>query len=70
MSYQAIGQLVDKWMTDGEFRKNLRNNPAEAVKKCGVNLTSDEWAAVKQIDWSQSDEDLKARLNKFGVPFL
>lgn len=64
MSYQAMGQLIDKWMTDGEFRKLLRDNQEEAVRKCGVTLSPDEWAALKKIDWSQSDEQLKSRINK------
>lgn len=64
MSYATMGQLIDKWMTDGEFRKNFRKDPEEAVKRCGVTLSPDEWTAVKQIDWSQSDEQLKTRINK------
>ena len=67
MSYQAMGQLIDKWMTDGEFRKNLRQDPAGTIKKCGLTLSAEDWTALKQIDWSQSDEQLKSRINKaFG----
>lgn len=39
MSYSNIGQLVDKWINDGEFRKNLRNDPEGTIKKSGVNLS-------------------------------
>ena len=67
MSYQTVGQLVDTWMTDGEFRKKFRNDAEQAVRETGVSLTAEEWAAFKQIDWSQSDEKLKSRINKlFG----
>ena len=64
MSYQSMGQLIDKWMTDTEFRKNLRQDPAGTIKKSGVTLSPEEWVILKQIDWNQPDESLKARLNK------
>lgn len=67
MSYQAMGQLVDQWILNAEFRKNLRNDPEGTIKKSGVNLSADEWAAVKKIDWKQSDEELKSRVNKAFV---
>lgn len=67
MSYQSMGQLIDKWMTDGEFRKNLRKDPEGTFKRSGLTLSQDEWTAIKQIDWKQSDEQLKSRINKlFG----
>lgn len=64
MSYQAIGQLVDKWMTDGEFRKNLRKDPEGTLKRSGVSLSQEEWAAFKSIDWNQTDDQLRTRINR------
>lgn len=63
MSRQEVGKLIDHWLTDEGFRKNLRNNPEESVKKLGVKLSKEEWNAFRKIDWMLSDEDLKARIN-------
>lgn len=63
MSRQAIGQLIDRWLNDPEFRKKVRQDPEGAVKMSGVALAADELAAVKKIDWKLSDEELTKRAN-------
>lgn len=64
MSYEAVGKLVDKWMTDAAFREAVRKNPKEAVRGTGVALTQEEWQALEQMDWNVSDEELKIRVSK------
>lgn len=64
MSYEQVGRLVDKWVNDQEFRKQLKANPQEAIKKSGVSLAPEEWAALKKIDWSKSDQELQALISK------
>jgi predicted ribosomally synthesized peptide with nif11-like leader len=61
MSRQAIEALVEKWMEDSAFRSAVRQDPAAAIRATGLELTSDEWAAVQNIDWSLSDEELTTR---------
>ncbi|MBI5630152.1 MAG: hypothetical protein HY921_04620 [Elusimicrobia bacterium] len=69
MSRQAIEQLLDRWIHDDHFRAELRKDPESTIRKTGADLSSEEWSAVKQIDWSLPDEELKARANK-AVPTL
>lgn len=64
MSYEQVGKLVDKWINDQEFRKQLKSNLQEAVKKSGVSLTQEEWTALKKIDWNKSDQDLQSLISK------
>ena len=64
MGMQEVGQLIDKWINDKNFREALRKDPKIAVQKSGVKLSSEEWDLFKNVDWSLSDEELKARINK------
>ena len=65
MSREAIGELVDRWMNDPAFRAAVRQDPEEAVRGTGVELTEDEWAAIRSVDWSLSDEELLSRATKY-----
>lgn len=64
MSREAVKTLMDKWMNDPAFRDELRKDPEAAVRRTGVELEPDEWAAVRVIDWNTSDEELASRANK------
>ncbi len=64
MSRSGVEILLDRWESDREFRAALRRDPEEAVKASGVSLSDDERAALKAIDWSQTDEQLSARASK------
>lgn len=67
MSYSDIGKLIDRWLADTDFRAAVRKSPEDAVKKAGVNLSTDEWAAFRHVDWSLTDEQLRERASKlFG----
>jgi predicted ribosomally synthesized peptide with nif11-like leader len=61
MSREAIETLVEKWMEDTSFRSAVRQDAAAAIRATGLELTTEEWAAVQNIDWSLSDEELSAR---------
>jgi len=63
MSRESIEVLVEKWMEDPEFRAAVRKDPEGTVRSTGVELTADEWSAVRNFDWSLSDEELTARAN-------
>ncbi len=65
MSYETIGKLVDRWVDDKEFRKQVRHNAEMAVRESGIPLTPDEWAVLHKIDWHSSDEQLQERISKF-----
>jgi hypothetical protein len=66
MSQSGVEILLDRWENDTAFRAALRADAAAAVKASGVNLSDDEWAALRAIDWSQNDEALSARASKAG----
>lgn len=67
MRYEVIGQLVDRWMGDAVFRAALRKDLAAAVRGAGLRLQDDELAALRGIDWGQSDDTLRERMMKFFV---
>lgn len=67
MSYESIGKLVDRWIEDKEFRKQVRLDAERAVRDSGIPLAPDEWAVMHKIDWKMSDEDLQGRISKLFV---
>jgi len=64
MSRDAIGELVDRWINEPAFRADVRQDPEGAVRRSGIQLNDDEMAALRNIDWSLPDEELRSRLNK------
>jgi hypothetical protein len=64
MSREAVEQVMDAWMSDVGFRRRLRADPDGAVRSLGVTLDADERAALHNVDWSLSDEELQARMSK------
>ena len=65
MSRESVEKLMDRWASDTTFRAEVRKDPEGAVKKIGADLTPEEWAALRQVDWALSDDELKARANRF-----
>ena len=63
MSKESIKQMIDRWVSDAEFRKKMRQDPMRTVKSMGVELSDSEWAAFKKLDWKLSDEELKSRVS-------
>ncbi|MGO9056588.1 MAG: Os1348 family NHLP clan protein [Candidatus Binataceae bacterium] len=66
MSRAAVESLIDRWMNEPDFRAALRQDAEAAVRTSGVDLSAEEWDAVRQIDWNLSDEELQTRINAFG----
>lgn len=67
MNHENIEALMDRWMNDPTFRADLRANPEKAVESAGVTLNEDEMAALKNVDWSLSDDELTQRVTKSGL---
>ena len=59
----AFGVLMDRWLADPAFRGALRADPEGAVRRLGLELDADQWAAVRR-QLSLSDEQLQARVSK------
>jgi len=60
----AIEQVIDQWMNDESFRAELRRDPEGTVRARNFQLNEDEWAALRSVDWSLSDEALHARISR------
>jgi predicted ribosomally synthesized peptide with nif11-like leader len=66
MSRESIEELVERWMEDTTFRSAVRKDPVGTIRATGLDLTPEEWAAVRNLDWTLSDEELSARASKSG----
>lgn len=64
MSHETIGKLIDRWINDPAFRQQMRADPEGTVKRSGTQLDADEWAALRNVDWQLSDEQLQSRISK------
>jgi len=67
MANKAVRQLMDLWINDPKFRNKMKSNPDAAVRDAGIRLTNEERAALRNVDWTLSDEELQARASK-AVP--
>jgi len=63
MSRQAVETLLDKWTADAGFRAAMRKDPESAVRAMNVELDPDEWSALRAVDWTLPDEELRTRLS-------
>ena len=59
----AFGTLMDRWLADAAFRTELRADPEGAVRRLGLALDADQWAAVRR-QLTLSDAELQARVSK------
>ena len=67
MSRESIEQILERWMEDGSFRASVRRDPEGTIRATGLEFTTEEWAAIRNLDWSLTDEELSARATKgFG----
>jgi hypothetical protein len=67
MSAKGTRALLDRWMSDADFRAEMRRDPLGAVSKAGIALSDSERAALKTIDWNGSDQELQARVSKCNI---
>lgn len=64
MASDNLESVMDAWMNDESFRQELRNDPDAAVEARGIQLGAEDKAALRNIDWNQSDEALQQRVSK------
>ena len=64
MANDGVDRLVDKWLNDQGFRKQMAQDPEGTVKRLGIMLTTEEWATMRNVVMSTSDEALRARISK------
>ncbi len=61
---EAMQQLTDRFMNDVDFREQMRQDPEGAAERSGYALDDEDRQALKSVDWSASDEELKERVSK------
>jgi hypothetical protein len=61
---ESMQQLADKFMNDESFREEMRRDPEGAAERSGYQLDEEDRQALRSIDWSGSDEELKERVSK------
>ncbi len=64
MVQNGVDQLVEKWLNDADFRERMKRDPEGTVKSCGILLDAEEWATVRNIVMSISEEELRARISR------
>lgn len=64
MSRADVDLLMDRWMNEPAFREQMRADPEGAVRRSGAELSEDEWAALRGMDWSAPDAELQARASR------
>ncbi len=66
MSLEAVQTLIDRWDRDPAFRAAVRQDPEGTIRATGLELDPLEWEAIRNIDWSLSDDELRARAEVRG----
>ncbi len=61
---ESMQQLADRFMNDAQFREEMRRDPEGAAESSGLPLDEEDKQALRSMDWSGSDEELKERVSK------
>lgn len=54
MTRQAEEDLMDRWINDPGVRQEMPTDPERTVGGTRLSLDQDEWAALRNIDWTPS----------------
>lgn len=63
MSNDALGRLVDRWVSDPSFRTALAQDLRGALCDAGLEVNETELSLLSNVDWDCSDAALEARLS-------
>ena len=61
---ESMQQLADRFMNDEQFREEMRQDPEGAAERSGYQLDEEDRQALRSMDWSVSDEELRERVSK------
>ena len=64
MARNGVDQLVQNWLNEPAFREKMRRDLEGTVKSCGITLNQEEWATIRNVVMTTSDESLRARVSK------
>ena len=61
---ESMQQLADRFMEDAAFREEMKQDPEGAAERSGYELDEEDRQALRSVDWSGSDQELKERVSK------
>jgi hypothetical protein len=61
---ESMQQLADRFINDAQFREEMKQDPQGAAERSGYQLDDEDKQALRSMDWSGSDEQLKERVSK------
>jgi len=61
---ESMQQLADRFVNDADFRQQMKQDPEGAAEDSGLALDEEDKQALRSIDWSGSDEELKEHVSK------
>ncbi len=61
---ESMQQLADRFMNDASFREEMKQDPEGAAERSGLPLDEEDRQALRSMDWSGSDEELRERVSK------
>ena len=64
MSKESISAIMDRFVNDPQFQEDFRVDPKTTAAKHGYDLSEEELGAFESMDWSGSNEELRARVSK------
>ena len=62
---ESMQQLTERFMNDAEFREQMKQDPEGSADSTGLQLDEEDRQALRSVDWSGSDEQLKERVSKY-----
>jgi hypothetical protein len=65
MSQEGVTALIDRWTNEPGFKDEFRADPQRTIVAHGIDLTPEEEAAVKDMDWHGTDQELSKRVSKY-----
>ena len=61
---ESMQQIADRYMNDADFREEMKQDPEGAAERSGLQLDEEDRQALRSMDWSSSNEELKERISK------
>lgn len=61
---ESMQHLTERFMNDAEVREQMKQDPEGSADSTGLQLDEEDRQALRSIDWSGSDEQLKERVSK------
>jgi hypothetical protein len=69
MASEAVDQLMDRWLNEPGFKDAMLADPSAALQGAGLDLSDEDWAAVRSVVSGLSDEALPDRVSKDLPPY-